>query len=829
MLKQLTFRRDRQGKAVVVLLLVLVGLCLLTVLGSVLAAVSFTGQRNEAETTKDEALEAKRDALNRAEQAEAARDKAEEELKRAMDRERKATETANKQLEMATRLAGTLDLNKGLNLCDQGEAGQALLWMARGLKAAEGNPRFQDELRRRMAAWSRQAPTLRTILRHPAPVRAIAVSPDGKSIVTGCGDDQRGRVDLWSAAGGSPKNLSLPGQLRYIAAVAFSPDGKTIAAAGLEIDNDDVRRGSGQLWKNNKDLEDIGQPFVHDKPIEALAFSPDSKKLATGGQDGVVRFWDTTTGKQVGEPLKIEHPVWALAFDSTGKQLLVGSGDEKGDGEARLWEPAMAKPVGVPLPHQGLVYAVAFSPDGKTIATGSADRTARFWEAATGRPTGPPLLHPAPVRAIAFSPDGKVLLTGAGDNAARFWDTATGKQIGAALWHPGPVRAVAFSRDAKTIVTGSEGRPEPGRKTISGTARVWDAPVDSKPVLTVAHKEPISDLAVSPNGKLLATGGRDKIVQLWDAATGKSAGISPIQHEVDAWVYAVAFGPDDKWIATVCHDNLVYIWDVATGKAVVEPLKHPDAWKLNALAFRADGKVLVAGGADGENGVIQLWDLANGKPKALGKVLQQKTAPVLSVAISADGKSVLTGSSDFKARLWDLAAGSSKELLLPHNDRVTTVAFSPDGKKILTAGGKTAHILEGDKDTPLDHPDSLLSAVFSRDGRFIATAGKDRTVRLWDVGAGKLLGVPLLHPELVNAVAFAADGKALWTGCQDGIARKWTLSTLEGEADHILLWAQVCTGLELTPSGEARPLSSDEWQKRRSQLRSSAKGGTPLH
>src|SRR5262249_54824549 len=160
-------------------------------------------------------------------------------------------------------------------------------------------------VRRQLNAWSRHAHTLRAFLPHSGMVRAIAISNDGKMILTGAGDDRYRDAILWDAATGKGiGSLPLPSSQYYVAAVAFSPDGKTCVTGGLEIGNEDVRRGSAQLWDVAK-REQIGKDLQHDMPIEAVAFSPDGKMVATAGQDRWVRFWDATTGSQTGQPFQL--------------------------------------------------------------------------------------------------------------------------------------------------------------------------------------------------------------------------------------------------------------------------------------------------------------------------------------------------------------------------------------------------------------------------------------------------------------------------------------------------------------------------------------------
>jgi tetratricopeptide (TPR) repeat protein len=184
------------------------------------------------------------------------------------------------------------------------------------------------------------------------------------------------------------------------------------------------------------------------------------------------------------------------------------------------------------------VTAVAFSPDGKTALTGSEDGTARLWDVATGRPVGEPMRHEGKVEAAAFSPDGRTALTAAHD--ARLWDVATCRPLGAAMHHDNGVSAAAFSPDGKTILT--------------------------------------SDFMF-------------RKTRLWDAATARPLG-RPMQQP--SWASRQAFSPDGKTVLTLSDNTMAQLWDGATGQALGPPV-----WDVHAVAFAADGKGVLAVGADG--------------------------------------------------------------------------------------------------------------------------------------------------------------------------------------------------------------------------------------
>ena len=237
---------------------------------------------------------------------------------------------------------------------------------------------------------------------------AVAFNPNGKIVATGTD----GEVRLWDAATGQP--IGPPHLEGLSSVVAFSPDGSLLLAGS--------RTGTAWLLDSatGKSLRILTPP--HHGPIDAVAFSPDGRTCLTASYaDQTVKLWETASGKAIGQPLQhrvAEAGPFAAAFSPDSKTVATGGEDEI----AHLWDATTGAPIGQPMRHQGKVWAVAFSPDGKMLLTGSVDGTVRLWDAATGKPIGTPLQHPGRVRAVVFSPDGKKIATACGDNTARLWE-----------------------------------------------------------------------------------------------------------------------------------------------------------------------------------------------------------------------------------------------------------------------------------------------------------------------------------------------------------------------------------------------------------------------
>jgi len=502
-------------------------------------------------------------------------------------------------------------------------------------------------------------------------------------------------------------------------------------------------------------LVQVKEAFPHGTWVDAVAFSPDGKTIATGSWDKTARLWDPKTGQPIGPTIQHQGAVRGVAFSPDGRWLATASNDKT----ARVWDVATGRPVGKPMEHPSLVVPVAFSPDGRRVLTGCHDSGARIWDAASGRLVGQPMVHSSMVSSVAFSPDGKTVLTGCCDNRARLWDAAAGRPIGQPMRHSEWVSRVAFSPDGKTILTGAYDK----------TARLWDA--TGRPVgKPMEHPDKVWSVAFSPDGKTVVTGCSDKIARLWDTATGERVGRS-LEHP--GIVVSVAFSPDGRSIVTGCSDGMARLWDGMVGQPIGRVLEHGS--RLGVTDFSKDGKTIFS---VGNVGVLR-WDVASGQllghPVELGY-------DFWVAAISPDGKSILTGSSDKTTRTWDAASGQPLGVLLVHSASVSSVAFSPNGKTIFTGSvDGTAQLWDGTTGRPVGKPMKHLDRVgpvaFSPDGKTILTGSWDKTARTWDAASGQPLGVLLEHSDFVNSVAFSPDGKTILTGCEDGTAQLWDAAT----------------------------------------------------
>jgi WD40 repeat protein len=310
----------------------------------------------------------------------------------------------------------------------------------------------------------------------------------------------------------------------------------------------------------------------HRSWVMAVAFSPDGELVASGSEDGSLKLWNPTKGRCC-QTLKghyipgpkpasfISTGIQAVAFSPGGKLVASAARDRA----IELWDLAACEDRGRLLGHTDMVCAIAFSPDGKLIASGSVDRTARLWDLATCEDRWT-LECKGSVLDVAFSPDGKLVASASKYGTVHLWDSATGQQSGIYKGYGCWVLSAAFSPDGKLVASALK----------DGSISLWNPATSVGRGTLVGHTGFVSAVAFSPDGKLLASASEDGTVRLWDPATRKSYGILKGHSGV---VFAVAFSPDSTLIASASEDRTVRLWDLPTGQTEEElappPLPSP--------------------------------------------------------------------------------------------------------------------------------------------------------------------------------------------------------------------------------------------------------------
>jgi WD40 repeat protein/serine/threonine protein kinase len=526
-------------------------------------------------------------------------------------------------------------------------------------------------------------------------VTSLAFSPDGATLCVGCWRHRDTVLKLWDVA--TARELPpLPGDLsNHVRSVAFSHDGKTLAA-GMEV-------GSVFLW--DVATRQLKRTLKAHTVAAFIAFSPDAKLLATvtGWGDRRLKVWDVAA-----EPPRVvldEQGDYCVAFSSDGRTVAAGS---------NLWDVPTGKLRATLQGHQGNVAAVAFAPDGQTVATASRERMVRLWDVATGKLRASQA-HTAPVwlHGIAFSPDGKTLATASLDGTLKLWDMATTANP-SVLQHPAAVHSVAFSPDGKSLVatgdfpskvwevgTGQElatlavtgaGALSPDRATFASrgtdhTVKVRDAKTGIERATLRGHAARVYALAFSPDSRTLASSSGDQTVKLWDVSAqalratlrpGQEAGVN------GGHACSVAFSPDGKTLATGSQFNRVHLWDISSGREGVVLQEHLNSW-VYSLAFSPDGRTLAAGN---DQGTVRLWEVSTGRQ--LPGFFRGHTETIRALAFAPDGLTLATGSDDCTARLWDVTTGQERLTLTGHRGSVHAIAFAPDGKTLATGSADGA-------------------------------------------------------------------------------------------------------------------------------------------
>lgn len=394
--------------------------------------------------------------------------------------------------------------------------------------------------------------------------------------------------------------------------------------------------------------------------------------------------------------------------------------------------------------------------------------------------------------AIAYSPDGTILASGGRDNTIRLFDATSGKELRRLIGHTartyappmdakspfdalvsatgeGGINSVAFSPDGKVLASGG----------WDDTLRLWDVESGKQLRKIDAHKAMVGRVMFSPNGKILASrGGLDGTVRLWDPTTGaplnKFEGLS----NINPWRFnhdlALAISPDNKILATTARGNLVF-FDLTSG---METRRVPGHVYGITLAYSPDGKLLASGGVDEGKDVYSLciWDPAEGKELRKCELPKNEPPTYFSWDPRNNGQFAAVVAED-DMHIFD--ANTGKEVIRLKHYWPSRVAYSKSGESLASAGsGPTIRHWNSatGQERELDyvgHQAGVGALAISLDGKVVAS-GADG-IRLWDPASGK--PIRKLDVKGVSCLALAADGKTLASGGQDRVVRLWNIES----------------------------------------------------
>ena len=514
-------------------------------------------------------------------------------------------------------------------------------------------------------------------------------------LLASCNDD----LLFWDVAEG--QLLHRIKQQSWVTAMGFAADGAVMATG-----HDD---GTVRFW-DTRSFASLGEIAAHKMPVSAITFSPTGTMVATAGEDRIVRVWDADSHKPLAKLASHTDRIPALAWSADGS-LLVSAG---WDTSARVWDPTQAEPLILLNSHADQVMALVYNPVENQVATADSDHDVHLWsDPASGQPGQVLRGHVDEIRTLAYSPDGSHLISGGADRVIHLWDVATGERLAGP--NPRGQHPIAVFRTNDQLFLASGG---------SSAFHLWNVATAAE--VTPADAGPAHAIAADTTGRWLAVGGTDAFIRLYDLTADNAP--PRLLEATKPPIGAVAFSPTGNYLAHASPaDGLVWLWNPAdtSSDAALILIEAADGCTLEGLAFHPDGNRVAVGGIDylstgDRDGAVCVWDVTTKKKTVTFDV------GVYAVAIDPTGRYMAGAGVTDQVYVWDLTTNEQVFELDGHTDRLYAVAFSPDGSYLLTGG-------------------------------------EDMTVRVWDLLSGRLM-VARAFDSAVQALAFSPDGRHLFIG-----------------------------------------------------------------
>lgn len=551
---------------------------------------------------------------------------------------------------------------------------------------------------------------------HKKFVTSVALSTDSQYIVSGSRDNT---VRVWSVATG--KELKrLEGHENNVTSVALSADGRYIVSGS---DDKTVRLWDFATGEELKRFEEDKYTFTK------VAFSADGDHVVTLSYDMTVRLWSVASGEEL-KRFKVSEILSSLSsLSADGRYIVVAK-----DKALQLWSIETGKEVQLFEGHTDVITSIAMGLDNRYIISGAWDKSVRLWSVETGKEIALFEGHESSVINVALTADDGHIVSYSSDKTIRMW--ALERDLKSKNFEDleSDIYSVVISADGRYVVSGS----------LYGTMRLRSVSSGEEIKRFEGHESAITSLSLSADGKYVVSGSYDKTVRLWSLETGEE--LKRFKgHEKT--VKSVALSADGRYIVSGSNDNTVRLWSTKTGREIKRFKGHE--YPVTSVSISANGRYMVSGSYDK---TVLLWSLETGQEL---KRFEGHESDVTSVTISADGRFIVSGSRDETVRLWSTETGRELKRFINYRytdtdmqkrftRMVVSLALSVDGKYLLTGlSDNSVQLWSVETDMVIKSSyiskGLLTSVALSADGRHIVSASKaqpslnNRTIQYWNV------------------------------------------------------------------------------------------------
>ena len=622
--------------------------------------------------------------------------------------------------------------------------------------------------------------------------------------LNGCRRDLRGWEHDYLFTLFNANQTTLRGHTGAITSVAYSPDGRLIVSASED--------GTIKIWDVSTGRETLTLRG-HSSHVVNATFSPDGSRILSGGPGdvGQIKVWDASTGQLLFAIRESRTDVTDVTYSPDGRRVAsCGVNDDKST-RITVWDVTTGKRIlrlkGFP-DKSDMVTDVAFSPDGRQIA-GSCWDTIIVWDALSGRKIRTLKDRRAEIASIAFSPDGQSIVAAGAENLSlrdngpvriRMWDVVTGKETRTLKGHSGGMSTVVFAPDGDRVIScGAE----------DGLVKVWDATTGQEIGTLKGHAGSVCGAAVSPDGQRIVSGSKDRTIKIWEVSPG-----SETLMELRRQVRNLALSPDGRRVLS--GDA---VWDTSDGKRICK-LAGAMGDVYNA-AFSPDSRRIATGGRwkvePFKAGEVKLWDASSGQQ------ILALTGPiglVFGVAFSPNGRRIVSGGREYGPNskpgeivVWDALTGENINELKGHTKEVNSVVFTPSGQRIVSGSrDKTVRVWDAVSGKEIfklsGHGEGVTCVDVGPKGRRIVSGSRDKAIKVWDAVSGEEMFTLRGHTAAVTSVGFSPDGMRIVSCAWDKTIKIW--HAVRGE-EVLTIYGHTDKVIKVSFSADGRSIFSGSW------------------